>query len=108
MLLMNFPLLIKLGILNTPALHFLYAIRVEAATSDRPPRRAIVDARNYLAHDDKVVGSAYAGLRDKLEAIAEGRSGRLPLDQVTSFSRLYREQLLRAEIGATSGSRRVP
>ena len=52
-----------------------------------------------LAYSDKVLGSAYAGLRDKLTAIAEGRSGRLPADQVAAFSRLYREQLLRAETG---------
>jgi len=52
-----------------------------------------------LAQNDKVVGTTYAGLRDTLKAIAEGRSGRLPVDQVATFSRLYREQMLRAEIG---------
>lgn len=55
-----------------------------------------------LAREDKVLGSTYAGLRDKLKAIAEGRSGRLPIDQVAAFSRFYREQLLRAEMRSTS------
>jgi|SRR5687768_4151332 len=58
-----------------------------------------------LAQDDQMVGSTYRGLRDRLKAIAEGRSGRLSMDQVGAFSRLYREQLLRAEIGATSGNK---
>jgi hypothetical protein len=56
-----------------------------------------------LAQEDKALGSAYASLRDKLQAVAEGRSGRLPVDQVAIFSRCYREQMLRAEIGASSG-----
>ena len=55
-----------------------------------------------LARRDKMVGTAYARLREKLEAIAQGRSERLPMDQVTSFSRLYREQMLRAELRPTS------
>ena len=58
-----------------------------------------------LAQNDKVVGTTYASLRDRLIAIAEGRSGRLPMDQVAAFSRLYREQMLRAETRATSGSK---
>ena len=53
-----------------------------------------------LARSDKFVGMSYARLRDKLEAIAEGRAQRLPMDQVTCFSRLYREQMLRTEMRA--------
>ncbi len=60
-----------------------------------------------LARDDKFVGMSYAGLRDQLAAIAEGRARRLPVDQVAQFSRLYREQMLRAEAGATSGNKIV-
>jgi hypothetical protein len=60
-----------------------------------------------LARDDKFVGTTYASLRDKLKAIAEGRSKRLPVDQVAAFSRLYREQMLRSEAGATSGNKLV-
>ena len=52
-----------------------------------------------LGQDDPVLGTTYAKLRDRLKAIAEGRSGRLPMDQVATFSRFYREQLLRAETG---------
>ena len=58
-----------------------------------------------LAQNDKVVGNTYAGLRSRLEAIAAGRSGRLPMDQVAAFCRLYREQMLRAEIGKSAGER---
>lgn len=61
-----------------------------------------------LADEDKVLGSTYAKLRDKLKAIAEGRSGHLSVDQVATFSRFYRERLLRAEIGAAPGSRFIP
>jgi hypothetical protein len=60
-----------------------------------------------LARTDKFVGMSYARLRDRLEAIAEGRARRLPMDQVASFSRLYREQMLRAEMGATSSNKIV-
>ena len=52
-----------------------------------------------LGRDDQVLGTAYAKLRDRLKAIAEGRSGRLSMDQVAAFSRFYREQMLRAETG---------
>ena len=52
-----------------------------------------------LGQDDPVLGTTYAKLRDRLKAIAEGRSGRLPMDHVATFSRFYREQLLRAETG---------
>ena len=58
-----------------------------------------------LARNDKFVSISYARLRDKLEAIAEGRPQRLPVDQVACFSRLYREQMLRAEMRATSGNK---
>lgn len=60
-----------------------------------------------LAQEDKALRSTYAELRDKLKAIAEGRSGHLSVDQVATFSRFYREQMLRAEIGATSGNKLV-
>ena len=49
------------------------------------------------ARDDKFVVSTYAELRDKLQAIAEGRSKRLPVDQVATFCRLYREHMLRTD-----------
>lgn len=52
-----------------------------------------------LAREDKVLGTTYAKLRDTLNAIAEGRCGHLSVDQVAAFSRFYREQMLRAEIG---------
>ncbi|MGH8741062.1 MAG: hypothetical protein ACREUN_09140 [Burkholderiales bacterium] len=55
-----------------------------------------------LARENKVLGSTYAGLRDRLKAIAEGRSGRLSIDQVAAFSRFYREQLLRNEMRSIS------
>ena len=55
-----------------------------------------------LAQEDKMVGSTYRSLRDRLKAIAEGRSGRLSMDQVAAFSRLYREQLLRTELRSIS------
>ncbi len=55
-----------------------------------------------LAQEDKVVGNTYRSLRDRLNAIAEGRSGRLSTDQVAAFSRLYREQLLRTELRSIS------
>ncbi|HEX6268489.1 MAG TPA: hypothetical protein VFZ81_16500 [Burkholderiales bacterium] len=57
-----------------------------------------------LARHDKFVGTTYASLRDELAAIAEGRSRRLPVDQVAAFCRLYREQLLRTEIGIRNDS----
>lgn len=47
------------------------------------------------AHQDKILGNAYASLRDRLKAIAEGRSGLLPVEQVAAFSRFYREHMLR-------------
>lgn len=60
-----------------------------------------------LAREDRFVGSSYAGLRDRLKAIAEGRERRLPGDEVAGFCRLYREYMLRAETGATSGNKVV-
>lgn len=58
-----------------------------------------------LAREDKALGIAYAKLRETLKAIAEGRCGHLSIDQVAAFSRFYREQMLRTEIGATSGKK---
>jgi hypothetical protein len=52
-----------------------------------------------LAHEHKVLGSTYERLRAQLKAIAEGRSGFLPVEQVAAFSRFYREHVLRAETG---------
>ena len=60
-----------------------------------------------LARSDKFVGTTYAGLRDRLQAIAEGREKRLPMVEVAAFSRLYREQMLRSEAGAVSGKKVV-
>jgi hypothetical protein len=48
-----------------------------------------------LSRDDRFVGTSYAGLRDRLKAIAEGRERRLPVDEVGAFCRLYRERMLR-------------
>ena len=59
------------------------------------------------ARDDKFLLTTYADLRGKLQAIAEGRLKRLPVDQVAIFSRLYREQMLRAERGETPGRQRL-
>jgi hypothetical protein len=60
-----------------------------------------------LAHDDKFVGTSYASLRARLKAIAEAREKHLPMDQVAAFSRLYREQMLRTEAGASRGHKVV-
>ena len=54
--------------------------------------------------DDKLLSLTYASLRERLQAIAEGRENRLPVDQVACFCRLYREQMLRRERDAACGS----
>ena len=71
--------------------------------------RSLMDAFDAasLAETDPGLARTYAGLRDKLKAISEGRSGGLTMDQVATFSRFYREQMLRAEIGATSRNKFV-
>ena len=50
-----------------------------------------------LRQEDKTLAKAYAEVRGRLKEIAEGRSGLLPIGKVAAFSRLYREQMLRAE-----------
>lgn len=50
-----------------------------------------------LSHGDKMLAGAYAELRARLQDIAEGRSGYLPIGKVAAFTRFYREQMLRAE-----------
>jgi hypothetical protein len=50
-----------------------------------------------LPQDDKTLAGAYAELRARLQDIAEGRSGFLPIGKVAAFTRFYREQMLRAE-----------
>ena len=50
-----------------------------------------------LPHDDKALAVAYAELRARLQDIAEGRSGFLPIGKVAAFTRFYREEMLRAE-----------
>lgn len=47
-------------------------------------------------HEQRALGRTYAGLRERLENIAEGRSNRLPVDEVAAFTRFYREHMLRA------------
>jgi hypothetical protein len=67
------------------------------------------DAAQYLmryfddlrdARADKALASAYDEVRRRLQDIAEGRSGRLPMSKVAVFTRCYREHLLRAEAAA--------
>lgn len=50
-----------------------------------------------LAGEDKALGRAYAELRSRLQDIAEGRSGTLPISKVAVFTRCYREHMLRGE-----------
>jgi hypothetical protein len=52
---------------------------------------------DLLRNENKALGSTYAKLRGRLKEIAEGRSGRLPIEQVAAFTRFYREHMLRAE-----------
>lgn len=52
-----------------------------------------------LGHEHKALAGAYAELRIRLQAISEGRSGSLPVDQVACFSRFYREHWLRTRTG---------
>jgi hypothetical protein len=47
------------------------------------------------AREVKALASAYANLRRRLQDIAEGRSGSLPVSNVAVFTRCYREHLLR-------------
>lgn len=49
------------------------------------------------AREDKALAGAYDELRRRLKAIAEGRSGSLPISKVAIFTRCYREHLLRSE-----------
>jgi hypothetical protein len=48
---------------------------------------------------EKTLASAYAEVRGRLKDIAEGRSGYLPISKVQTFTRFYREQMLRSEPG---------
>ena len=50
-----------------------------------------------LSQEHKALASAYAEVRGRLKEIAEGRSGYLPISKVQTFTRFYREQMLRAE-----------
>jgi hypothetical protein len=52
---------------------------------------------DLLRNENKALGSTYAKLRGRLQDIAEGRSGMLPIEQVAAFTRFYREHMLRAE-----------
>ena len=54
-----------------------------------------------LEHENRALGRSYAGLRARLKDIAEGRSGRLPVDEVAAFTRFYREHLLRLQLVRT-------
>lgn len=50
-----------------------------------------------LSHEHKALAIAYADVRGRLKDIAEGRSGYLPISKVATFTRFYREHLLRAQ-----------
>ena len=47
------------------------------------------------AREVKALANAYAALRRRLQDIAEGRAGSLPVSNVAVFTRCYREHLLR-------------
>jgi hypothetical protein len=47
------------------------------------------------AREVKTLASAYAAVRLRLQDIAQGRSGSLPVSNVAVFTRCYREHLLR-------------
>jgi hypothetical protein len=52
------------------------------------------------AREVKALASAYAVVRRRLQDIAEGRSGSLPISNVAVFTRCYREHMLRAGLHA--------
>lgn len=58
-----------------------------------------------LDHEHKALADAYAKLRGRLLAIAEGRARSLPVEQVAGFSRFYREHWLRTHTGLPTASR---
>ena len=47
------------------------------------------------AREDKALARAYDDVRHQLKDIAEGRSGRLPMREVATFTRCFREHFLR-------------
>jgi hypothetical protein len=52
-----------------------------------------------MTYERRALRRAYARLREQLNAIAEGRSGVLPVDEVGCFTRFYREHRLRIDAG---------
>ncbi len=52
-----------------------------------------------MDYERRALRRAYARLREQLKAIAEGRSGVLPVDEVGCFTRFYREHKLRIDAG---------
>jgi hypothetical protein len=59
-----------------------------------------------FAYERRALRRAYARLREQLNAIAEGRCGFLPVDEVGCFTRFYREHKLRVDTGQRSLRRR--
>lgn len=60
-----------------------------------------VDA-GETGYERRALRRAYARLREQLKAIAEGRSGVLPVGEVGCFTRFYREHRLRIDAGQKS------
>ena len=54
----------------------------------------ILPGDGLLEHKDRALGRSYAGLRERLWNIAEGRADPLPVYEVAVFTRFYREHLL--------------
>ena len=52
-----------------------------------------------LAYERRALHRAYTSLRDRLTEIAEGRSRHLSVDAVATFTRFYREHMLRIDTG---------
>lgn len=72
----------------------------DESADDRDPGTA------EMAYERRALRRAYARLREQLNAIAEGRSGVLPVDEVGCFTRFYREHKLRIDAGQKTFRRR--
>ncbi len=64
------------------------------------------DDQRELAYERRALQRAYTELREQLTEIAEGRSRRLPVDAVATFTRFYREHMLRIDTGQKAFQRR--
>ena len=65
---------------------------------DEGPAHSSGSGNDLAAHENRALGRSYAGLRERLERIAQGRPERLPVDEVAAFTRFYREHILRSEL----------